>query len=135
NFKQTQLKDLHVQIEQNKNQAEEVTQEITESTEILSATESALHNLIYTKDAEEKKLNEADAAYYNHRNALQEKESALRHKIKSKEIIDQLLNEIKDRLSELKLNLAGMRERLHVEFKIDLGDILDEPRTSETTIE
>ncbi len=29
------------------------------------------------------------------------------YKTKSKEIVDQLLNEIKDRLSELKLNLAG----------------------------
>ncbi|MBV9963263.1 MAG: chromosome segregation protein SMC [Parafilimonas sp.] len=134
-FKQTQLQELHMQIEQNKTQAEEVAQQITESAETLNTTEIALHTLFHTKDAEEKKLNEADAAYYNHRNALQEKESELRHKTKSKEIIDQLLNEIKDKLTELKLNLAGMRERLHVEFKIDLDDILDEPRTSNSTTE
>jgi chromosome segregation protein len=90
---------------------------------------------LHTKESEEKKLNEADAAYYNHRNVLQEKESELRHKTKSKEIVDQLLIEIKDKLNELKLNLAGMRERLHVEFKIDLDDILDEPRTSATSTE
>lgn len=135
NYKQNQLKELHTQIEQNKTQLEEVSGQITESTETLASTEEAVHTLLRTKEAEEKKLNEADAAYYHQRNALQEKESSLRHITKSREIIDQLLIEIKDKLSELKLNLAGMRERLHVEFKIDLDDILDEPRTSDSTTE
>ena len=135
NYKQNQLKDLHTQTEQNKVQAEEVSAQITESTITVASTEEAVHTLLHTKEAEEKKLNEADAAYYNHRNALQEKESTLRHKTKSREIIDQLLIEIKDKLSDLKLNLAGMRERLHVEFKIDLDDILDEARTSDSTTE
>ena len=134
-YKQTQLKELHTQIEQNKAQLQEVSTQITESAETLASTDETVHSLLHTKEAEEKKLNEADAAYYNHRNALQEKESALRHKTKSREIIDQLLIEIKDKLTELKLNLAGMRERLHVEFKIDLDDILDEARTSDSTTE
>ncbi|MGN6353071.1 MAG: chromosome segregation protein SMC [Parafilimonas sp.] len=135
NYKQNQLKELHTQIEQNKTQLEEVSGQITESTETLVSTEETVHTLLRTKEAEEKKLNEADAAYYHQRNALQEKESSLRHITKSREIIDQLLTEIKDKLSELKLNLAGMRERLHVEFKIDLDYILDEPRTSDSTTE
>ncbi len=135
NYKQNQLKELHTQIEQNKTQLEEVSGQITESTETLASTEETVHTLLRTKEAEERKLNEADAAYYHQRNTLQEKESSLRHITKSREIIDQLLTEIKDKLSELKLNLAGMRERLHVEFKIDLDDILDEPRTSDSTTE
>ncbi|MBS1746268.1 MAG: chromosome segregation protein SMC [Bacteroidetes bacterium] len=134
-YKQNQLKELHVQIEDNKTQAANLVTEIEEGANTLTATEEAARTLLQTKDSEEKKLNEADAAYYNHRNALQEKESELRHKAKDKEIVDQLLNEIKDKLSELKLNLAGMRERLHVEFKIDLDDILDEARTTTTTVE
>jgi chromosome segregation protein len=79
-------------------------------------------------------LNIADQAYYNVRNMLAEKESELRSKQKTKEGIDTLLNEIKDRLTELKLQLAGMKERLHVEFRIDLDAIIDEPRTSETPL-
>ncbi|HEX5149903.1 MAG TPA: chromosome segregation protein SMC [Parafilimonas sp.] len=135
NYKQTQLKELHTQIGQNKTQSEEVSAQITEGTQILATTEEALHTLLHTKEAEEKKLNEADTAYYNHRNALQEKESVLRHKTKTREIIEQLLAEIKDKLNDLKLNLAGMRERLHVEFRIELDDILDEARTTTSTTE
>ncbi|MFZ8299897.1 hypothetical protein ACO1LN_14100, partial [Staphylococcus aureus] len=78
-----------------------------------------LVELMRSKDAEEQKLNEADQAYYNVRNGLQEKESELRLKVKSKEMIDHLVNEIKDKLNELKLQLAGMKERLNIEFKIE----------------
>ena len=54
------------------------------------------------------------------------KKADLRQKQKSKELTDHLLNEIKDKLNELKLQLAGMKERLQVEFKIDLDAILEE---------
>jgi chromosome segregation protein len=86
------------------------------------------------KEEEEKKLNEADQAYYNVRNALSAKESELRHKVKSKEIVDHILNEIKDKLNELKLQLAGMKERLSVEFKINLDEIIDQPRNTDTRV-
>ncbi len=59
----------------------------------------------------------------------------MRQKQKSKEVSDHLLNEIKDKLNELKLQLAGMKERLHVEFKIDLDAILEEDRNTETPLE
>jgi chromosome segregation protein len=59
----------------------------------------------------------------------------LRHKIKEKEQVEHLLGAIKDKLTDVKLQLAGMKERLHVEFKIVLEDILDEARTTELTAE
>jgi chromosome segregation protein len=45
-----------------------------------------------------------------------------------------LLAAIKDKLNELKLQLAGTKERLNVEFRIQLEDILDEERTTEITV-
>src|SRR5678816_638209 len=42
---------------------------------------------------------------------------------------------IRDRLNELKLQLAGMKERLSVEFRINLDDIIDQPRSGETPVE
>ncbi len=134
-YKQKQLQDLHAQIEQNTKQLTEASVQIKTGTQTVIETEKELSNLLHAKRVEEKKLNEADAAYYNQRNALQEKESALRNKIKAREIADSLLIEIKDKLNELKLNLAGMRERLQVEFKVDLDTIIDEPRNTTNAIE
>lgn len=134
-FKENQLNDLHAQIQSNSSQLTEASDNIKESEEALAGSEELLVDLLRQKEEEEKKLNEADQAYYNLRNALQEKESALRQKVKSKEMIDHMMNEIKDRLNELKLQLAGMKERLSVEFKVELDDILDQARETETTLE
>ncbi len=134
-FKQNQLNDLHAQIENNTKQLSDASGAISESEEALKSAVDGLVELMRKKQEEEQKLNEADQAYYNLRNALQEKESALRMKVKSKEMIDHLLTEIKDRLNELKLQLAGMKERLSVEFRVELDEILDQARTTETTLE
>jgi len=134
-FKSNQLNDLKVQVENSTAQLSEASGSISETANALVEVEALLVTMLQNKDAEEKKLNEADQAYYNIRNILSEKESELRHKQKSKEGIDHLLNEIKDKLSELKLQLAGMKERLNVEFKIDLDAIIDEARTGDTPLE
>jgi chromosome segregation protein len=134
-FKSNQLNDLKVQVENSTAQLSEASGSISETADALTEVDALLVTMLQNKDAEEKKLNEADQAYYNIRNILSEKESELRHKLKSKEGIDHLLNEIKDKLSELKLQLAGMKERLNVEFKIDLDAIIDEARTGDTPLE
>jgi len=134
-FKNNQLKDLQGQIETNIASLSETAENILNSQEGLKETEESLTGLMKRKEEEERKLNEADQAYYNLRNQLNEKESELRHKIKDRESIEHLLGEIKDRLNDLKLQLAGTRERLNVEFKIQLEDILDQPRTGELSAE
>lgn len=134
-FKENQLSELHQQIESNTTQLSEASGNIEEGEKALVGSEELLLELMRKKEEEEKKLNEADQAYYNLRNALQEKESELRLKVKSKEMIDHLVTEIKDKLNELKLQLAGMKERLSVEFKVELDEILDQARTTDTTLE
>jgi len=134
-FKQNQLNDLHNQIRSNNEQLQEAAANIVESQQVLTDSEASLLELMRKKEDEEKKLNEADQVYYNLRNTLQEKESALRLKIKSKEMVEHLLGEMKDKLNELKLQLTGMKERLSVEFRIELDDILDQPRKTDTSLE
>lgn len=134
-FKQNQLNDLHNQVEANTKQLSESSANISESEAAQKEAEEMLLQLMRSKQEEERKLNEADQEYYNLRNLLQDKESALRHQIKSKEMIDHLLTEIKDKLNDLKLQLAGMKERLDVEFKIQLDDIIDQERTTNTPLE
>jgi len=134
-FKNNQLNDLRNQIEINASQLKQTHESIAESEELLRNAEELLVGLLRKKDEEEKKLNQADQSYYNLRNTLSERESALRHTVKEKEQLEHLLSEIKDRLNELKLQLAGMKERLSVEFRINLDDIIDQPRTGEAPTE
>lgn len=134
-FKQNQLNELHTQIQTNSSQLTEASAAIVEGELLVQQSEETLLQLLQTKEVEEKKLNEADQTYYNLRNVLQEKESALRLKTKTKENIEHILSEIKDKLNDLKLNLSGMKERMQVEFKVDLNEILDQERTTTTPLE
>ncbi len=134
-FKNRQFKDLSIQVENSNVQLKDSGENIAITSLELKKLEEEVKELLISKDAEEKKLNEADQAYYNLRNELNEKESELRHKQKSKEQTEHLLGEIKDKINELKLHLAGMKERLSVEFKVDLDKILDEERATETPLE
>ncbi|MEO5684382.1 MAG: chromosome segregation protein SMC [Chitinophagaceae bacterium] len=133
-FKSNQLNDLRAQIEANASQLKQTQESISEGSEVLEIAEQAHIDLLHKKEAAETTLNEADQSYYNLRNELNEKESALRHTVKEKEQAEHLLAEIKDKLNELKLQLAGMKERLQVEFRINLDDIIDQPRNTETPV-
>ena len=134
-FKNNQLDDLKHQVDINASQLKQTVENITESSHTLSGAEAGLVDLLRRKDEEERKLNEADQAYYNLRNVLNEKETELRHKVKNKDQIEHLLSEIKDKVNELKLQLAGMKERLSVEFRINLDDIIDQARTGDVPVE
>ena len=134
-FKNNQLIDLQSQIEQSKLQQTETTDSSTQSREQLTSIEQQLLELLRKKQEDEALLNTADQAYYVLRNELSEKESAIRHQSKEKEQVEFLLAAIKDKLNDLKLQLAGMKERLSVEFRVDLEQILGEARLSETALE
>lgn len=134
-FKSNQLNDLKLQIENNTTQLSETATNINQSEQSLKDIEEGLFELMRKREEEERALNEADQAYYNIRNQLSEKESELRHKVKDKEQVEHLLAAIKDKLNELKLQLAGTKERLNVEFRIQLEDILDQERTTEVSVE
>ncbi len=134
-FKSNQLNDLKGQIASNTVQLDETANSIEQSAQSLKEIEEGLLQLMHSKEEEEKKLNEADQAYYNFRNQLAEKESEIRHTVKDKEQVEHMLAAIKDKLNELKLQLAGMKERLDVEFRINLEDILGESRTGEVPVE
>jgi len=134
-FKSNQLTDLQQQITSSRAQLGEAAGQIEETAAALESIQSSLLSLLQQKEEEQRKLSETDQAYYNLRNALAAKESELRHKVKDKEMVDQLLTAIKDQVNELRLQLAGIRERLSVEFRVDIDDILDEPRKTEESQE
>lgn len=134
-FKSNQLSDLKQQITNSQTQLEEAAGQIEETSVHLDIIQETLLTLLQQKEEEQKKLSEADQLYYNLRNALAAKESELRHKVKDKEMLDQLLTSIKDRVTELRLQLAGIKERLNVEFKVQIDDILDDPRNTQDSVE
>ena len=87
-FKQNQLTELGNQVESNTQQLSNAAQLIEEGQQALIDSEALFVQMLRRKEEEQQKLNEADQAYYNLRNALQAKESELRHKVKSRRLLN-----------------------------------------------
>ena len=134
-FKMKQVTDLRTQMDNSTRQLEDAAAQMETTAETLRGLEATLLEMFTRKEEDERHLNDVDQAYYNLRNALSTKESELRTKIREKEQVDEVLNLIKDKVNELRLQLAGIKERLSVEFKVQLEQIMDEPRTTQDSVE
>ena len=134
-FRSNQLSDTRQQIEQAQHSLTAAKEHITETEDQLHSGDEELYALLSRKEADERALNDKDRAYYELRNTVSAAESAISQKRREKESADALLSGIKEKLGEMKLQLAGMKERLHVEFKVSLDEILDQPRNGEQTVE
>lgn len=135
NFRNNQLSDLQKQITTNTEQLEDAVTQLEQTEETLHSGDNELYDLMTRKEKDEAVLNEKDRQYYEIRNAIAEREGKLNQKRREKEQAETLLNSIKDKLSDMKLKLAGMKERLSVEFKVNLDEILDQDRTGEATVD
>ncbi|WP_262246657.1 chromosome segregation protein SMC [Parapedobacter soli] len=89
---------------------------------------------MYTqKEAYEKGLQEIEDDYYASRGKINETEEQITHLRRQKEQVDVLLDELRDKKTNLKLDLNALKERLSVEFSIDINDLsLPEPNEGET---
>lgn len=134
-FKRSQLGDLETQVTTNRAQLEKTVEEIAAGEQALAQSDEELVKLFRQRETDEQALNEKDQAYYNARNQVAELETALRQKQRAREQVEQTLGTIREQNNDLKLQLAGMKERLQVEFKVNLDDIIDEARSGEESVD
>jgi len=134
-FRNNQLNDLKKQIATNSEQLTLINTQLADTEKLLHTGDNELYELLSRKESDERILNEKDRAYYEMRNNISAQESNLNQKRREKEHAEALLNGIKDKLSTMKVQVAGMSERLAIEFKVVLDEILDQPRTGEQSIE
>jgi chromosome segregation protein len=134
-FRNNQIKELQQQETTNKTQLRETASKISETSGKLHFGDNELYDLLEQKEKDEKNLNEKDREYYAFRNALNEHEQKISRQRREKEQAETLLNAFKEKLSEMKLQVAGIKERLSVEFKVELENILEEERTTALSLE
>jgi chromosome segregation protein len=134
-FRTNQLNDLKRQIASNSEQLQQTASQLAETEVQLHAGDNELYELLTRKETDERELSEKDRLYYEMRNAISAHEGQLNQKRREKEHAETLLNSIKDQLNDMKLKLAGMKERLSVEFRVNLDEILDQPRVGTVSID
>lgn len=128
-FKSNQLKNTKQQISTNTKALIETENKLNEIENKLDTSDTGLKSLYDKKEALEKALQEAEVAYYDIRGTVDEIEQNLRTFSKNKEQSDVLLNSIKEKITQLKMQLLSLKERLRIEFKVDIDEIIDQAPT------
>ena len=125
-FKQSTFDTSKERIDQNKNNLVENEKEIKKLIETAEEADESLIGMYSTKEGLEKEVNEAEKNYYAARGNIDEQEQDERKLQHQRESIDGLLLELHNKLNETKLELSSIKERLSVEFEIDIDTILKE---------
>lgn len=122
-YRDTQQESLEARIKQNNAELEKVKIAIQENLQMSDNTDEDLIGMYAQKDELEKATQQAEQEYYEWRGKISESENeitALRRKKDNAEIIE---NELKDERNNLKLELNALKERLSVEFNVDIQEL------------
>ena len=123
-FKETNLEASKERIETNQSSLKITDEEIKQ---LISKTESSDEELITMydeKESIEKGVNEAEKEYYSTREVIEKSEKITREIQQQRESTDSIIMELQNELNETKLQLSSVKERLSVEFNVDIDSLL-----------
>jgi chromosome segregation protein len=124
-YRNSQHANLSERIQSNHAIFEQTQASIKETLKHVDHSDDDLLAMYSQKEALEKGVEELEQAYYAARGAITETENTIAEQRRKKEQADFLANELKDQKTNLKLELNGLKERLSVEFSIDINDLLE----------
>jgi chromosome segregation protein len=110
---------------------EEEIKTIAESTE---TNDDELLGMYEQKEGMEKGLSEAEKEYYESRGQIDQVEKELREIQHTRQNIDTGLMELQNSLNESKMQLNSVKERLSVEFNIDLDSVVGQATPEEAEV-
>ncbi len=119
-FKQESMEQSAVRIELNVEELKKNEEEAKLIVETTQTNDTELISMYAQKEEMEKGLSEAEKDYYEARGNIDQVEKDLREVQHSRNSIDNLLMELQKQLNESKLHLNSVKERLSVEFNVDL---------------
>jgi len=117
-------------IERNQADQHQAEANLNELVKKSSESDDALVGMYEEKETYEKVVNEAEKEYYEARGKIDEAEKSLREIQHNRASIDTLLMELQAKRSESQLQLQSVKDRLSVEFDVELdklkGEIAEE---------
>lgn len=131
-FKQESMDQSTLRIELNVEELKKNEDEIKLIIETTQTNDEVLIGMYAEKEEMEKGLSEAEKEYYSSRGEIDQFEKDLREIQHQRQNIDTILMELQNQVNESKLQLNSVKERLSVEFNLDLDAVLSQASADET---
>jgi chromosome segregation protein len=130
-FKQESMNQSSQRIELNIEELKKNEEEVKIIIETTQSNDTELIRMYAEKEEMEKGLSEAEKEYYEARGNIDHVEKELREVQHARQNIDSILMELQNTLNESKLQLNSVKERLSVEFNIDLDSVVGQATPEE----
>ncbi len=124
-YRESQKDGLERRIVQNNAELEKIKLAINENLAQADHSDEDLLEMYSQKEELEKATQQAEQEYYSWRGKITETENEITALRRKKDQADVIENELKDQKNNLKLDLNALKERLSVEFNIDINELLD----------
>jgi chromosome segregation protein len=125
-FKQSTLKENELRIRRNAEDLQKAENDVLQLMQTSEVNDDELQALYTEKENIELGVNEAERAYYASRGQIDKLEKELREVQRNRENSDSLLATLQEKRSETKMSFMAIKERLAVEFDVDLDIIMNE---------
>lgn len=134
-YKQETLNTSEIRIEKNHEELTKNQSEIKTLMEKSDSGDDILIGMYDEKETIETGVVEAEKSYYSSRGDIEESEKDIREIQRNREHVDALLMELQNTLNETKLELTAVKERLSVEFSVDLDQLVLEDKEMDQSSE
>ncbi|GAA4086843.1 chromosome segregation protein SMC [Mucilaginibacter panaciglaebae] len=122
-YRFTQQDSLESRIKKNAAELEEVKVAIQENLQQSDNSDDGLLEMYSQKEELEKATQEAEQEYYKLRGKITETEDAIAALRRKKDQAEVIESELKDERNNLRIELNALKERLSVEFNVDINDL------------
>jgi chromosome segregation protein len=133
-FKQSTLHEGEARLQRNTDELQQAESDVLQlmlTSEVNDDEQAAMYT---EKEAIEAGVTEAEKTYYTSRGQIDKLEKELREVQRQRESADALLAGLQEKRNETRLSLLATKERLAVEFSVDLDEIMGEESPEPTTV-
>jgi chromosome segregation protein len=124
-FREKRLGELRAQVTQNDAQKAKNLEELEFTRAEIARLESELLAHYAEKKTKEAGLSEVEQTYFKARNEIHEMENKLREIYRKQQDLQVLVNQMKDKFSDVKFEITSIGERLRVEFGMSVNDVIN----------
>ncbi|MEQ8549339.1 MAG: chromosome segregation protein SMC [Cyclobacteriaceae bacterium] len=122
-YKQEALENSAERIDKNQTELSKATDDLNQLVKTTEESDEDLIAMYDEKESIEAGVNEAEKEYYEVRGVIDREEKAIREVQRMRESADHIVMEWQNRLNESKLKLNSVKDRLSVEFNVDITAI------------
>ena len=123
-FKESAYESSKQRVEANQQEVENTDDEINQMIKKSEFNDDKLISMYAQKEQMEKEVNDVEKGYYSIRGEIDQTEKDLREIQRSRESVDFIIMELQNKLNDTKLELSSVKERLSVEFQVNLDQLI-----------